>query len=786
MVLGGVLTFTSTVQTPTGTTLNVPITFTSSDTAILNLSANGVACAGHWDDTFTTCIPGGTGPVTVTASALGSHSVPTYIFVHPQIDNITVTGVLLDGVQVQEPCLSQSQSMTLEAHAYSQGADVTASVGPFTWSASNSVVVGLTPLVDTTYHFATNRATALAEAPGITNIFASANGVTSSSFQQPQLTNGQGTPSPVLDFFSTCPIQNIALELGAAGSGRTTFAIPKGSISQAAVATVTDIMGASSLPNNDNGIVLSRVPLTWTSSRPGAIGPSPGCTQSCALTVSSPGSATITASCSPPSCNVGFPTIPLAFTTEGVLDPNKITACTNYFKAIFPQLISCQQVIPLPVYASPVFVNPPNAPLEISRMAAISGTVTGAGSIATVFASSTGCQKEPPATCSAAAYYVTSTVSAGSENPLPVAANSFLFDPTGTKIWMGSDFGAQLVTPTSLGGTGTPFASLGTITGRILATSANGFAAVFSDTVHNPNQVYVATSTNPTNPALLNISGATLAGFTPDGLKTFIFGGSNSESLYIYSSLQALRGPIALAGPAKAIAFSPNGAFTYIAEASNNASPAQLVTYANCGNQPGPSITLPADPILMKVLPALHIDGSDSLGHPIPDGIHILVLDSTGFDIITSIVSPPAVAGALCPQVLNFTDYKNQPDVQRIELNQGTLQPVNFFYSADDTQLYIVSTTSSSIIVYNFINAAVIGGIELQNNATAVTADMTSDGGTIVIAGSDGLLHEVNTTVGGSDGTPISFPNLPNFLNPFCSFDPAAGPCSLNVAIVKP
>ena len=69
------------------------------------------------------------GPVQVTASALGASSVPTYVFVHPPIDNITVTGVLLDGVPVQEPCLSQSQSMTVEAHAFSQGTDITASVG---------------------------------------------------------------------------------------------------------------------------------------------------------------------------------------------------------------------------------------------------------------------------------------------------------------------------------------------------------------------------------------------------------------------------------------------------------------------------------------------------------------------------------------------------------------------------------------------------------------------------------------------------------------------------------
>jgi hypothetical protein len=187
----------------------------------------------------------------------------------------------------------------------------------------------------------------------------------------------------------------------------------------------------------------------------------------------------------------------------------------------------------------------------------------------------------------------------------------------------------------------------------------------------------------------------------------------------------------------------------------------------------------------MKVLPALHIDGKDSFGNMIPDGVHVLILDSTGFDIVTSTISPPA-AGTLCPQGIQFVSGDPLRTVQRIDLGQGTLKPVNFFYSADDTQLYVVSSSSSSIIVYSFINGSVIGGIELQNNATPLTADMSTDAGTIVIAGSDGMLHEVSTALGGGDSVPISFPNIPNGLNPFCSFTPLAGPCTLNVVQARP
>ena len=794
LVLGGTLTFTASVQTTSGTNLNTPITFASSDPSILNLAPNGVACAGHWDVAFTTCIPGAMGPVTVTASALGGTSVPTYVFVHPPIDNITVVGIIPEGTQVQEPCLSQSQSMTVEAHAYSGGTDVTASVGPFTWSANNPSVVTLTPLTNNAFTFATNQATAKANTPGITYIYASASGASSSSFQQPQLTNAQGAGSPVLDFFATCPVQNIALELGAAGSGRTTFTVPKGSGAQTVIATVTDIMGVSSLPNTDGGIVLSKIPLSWTSSQPGAIGvPATGCTQSCALALSSPGSATVTASCSPPTCNVGFPTIPNAFLTNGVIDQNKITACTDFFKALYPRLVDCGQLIPVPVYASPVFVNPGGPTLPLSPMAAISGIVTGSTSSPTVFASSTGCAQEPPSTCNTSAYLVTTRNSAGNENPLSVSPNSFLFDPTGARVWMGSNYGAQIVNPSNFGTANSPSTALGTVTGNVLASSLNGTIAAFSDTVHVPNQVYIVNSSNTGSPTALSIPAPSpplkeIAGFSPDGLKTFIIAGSNLTSMYVYSSLQALQGPITLDQPGTAIAFSPNAAFTYVAESGGAPN---LTAFANCTNpavapiQPAASIALPGAPLLMKVLPALHIDGKDSFGNTIPDGVHVLILDSTGFDIVTSTISPPA-AGTLCPQGIQFVSGDPLRAVQRIELGQGTLQPINFFYSADDTQLYVVSSSSSSIIVYSFITGSVIGGIELQNNATPISADMSVDAGTIVIAGSDGMLHEVSTALGGSDSVPISFPNIPNGLNPFCSFTPLAGPCTLNVVQVRP
>lgn len=790
LVLGGTLAFTASAQTATGTTLKVTISYSSSDTSIVNVSPTGVACAGHWDQTFSICSAGNTGVALVTASALGAASEYTYIFVHPAIDNITVTGVLLTGIPVQEPCLSQTQSMTLEAHAFSQGTDVTASVGPFTWTANNPSVVTITPLpnatynpaVGTTYNLATNQATATAVQPGITYIYASAGGVSSTSFQQPLYTDAAGANSPALDFFATCAIQNISLEVGPAGSGQTSVVTSKGT-AETITATLTDIMGNSSLPNTDGGVVISKVPLTWTSSSPGVLPVGTTCVQSCSISPASPGAATVTASCTPPTCNVGFPITPASLSSAA-----QITACTKFFQAQYPQFGGCQELIPVPVYASPVFLVPPSTVTPLTpATGAISGEVTGATGTASVLAASTGCAQELPVDCLTSMYFLsTAKASAGNENPSPVPPNSFLFDVAGDKIYMGSDYGAAVINPTNFGTNTSAFTSLGAITGQILAVSNNGSSAVFADSIHTPNQVYITnTSTAGAAPVALSINAGVAAAFSPDGLKTFIAGGTNASSLYVYSTQQAFQGPFPLSGPANSIVFTSSGAFALVAQDAGTSGSASLSAYATCNNQSVSSLALPGNPLMMKVVPNSHLDGRDSYGYTIPDGIHVLILDATGFDVVTALLSQPA-AGSLCPQGITFISNDPLHPAQRIELGQGTIKPVNFFVSVDGTQIYVADSSSSTIIVYNFVAAATTGGIQLLNNATPLSADMSIDGGTIAVAGSDGVLHELSTSLGGADLYQVSFPNLPNYLNAFCSLTPTAGPCTLTSVFVRP
>ena len=765
--LGSFINFIASAQNSAGNNITGAFTFNSSDTSVLNIAPNGAGCAGRWDAGFTTCTPGGTGVVQVTASLQNAHSAPTFVFVHPPIDNIIVKGVLLDSLPIQEPCLPQGQSMTVEAHAYSQGTDITASVGPFTWSANNTGVVSLTPIVNSAYNFPTNQATATAVTPGLTYIYASASNVSSNSFRQPDLVD---SPPIAFDFFETCPIQNIVLELARAGSGQTNFAVTKGT-AETVVATITDVLGNTSLPNSNNGVILSKIPLTWTSSQPPVLNAGTGCTESCAISTASPGAGAVTASCSPPTCNVGFPVVPAA------LSPGSLATCAQYLHSRFSQITSCEPFIPLPVYASP---------LPGQSTAAISGLVTGTPSTASVLATSLGCVHEPPATCTTGIYNIsTARASAGTATALPVPPNSMLPSLAGDKFYMGSDFGAQSINPANFGTQTGAFTPLGTVTGTVLAVSTSGSQAIFSDTLHTPNQVYVVNTTSSTSPAVtaLNINQASAAAFSRDGLKAFIFGNDSNgiPNLYVYSTVQALQAIPLLPGTSvTSIVFSTNGAFAYVVEPSLGGGGPAVSVYNTCDNQPYTDtvtgqhhIPLAESPVAFKAL---------------PDGVHFLALESDGtLEYITSSITgiPAATltqaATSLCPISVGHTSPR------RIYLGQGTIHPVNFFVSADGTLIYVVANDRNSILVYDFATSAVTG-IQMvgPGNPAPVSADITADSNTIMAAGSDGMLHQLSTGLDGSDLAQIPFPNLANYLNPFCTFTPAAGACTFDFIGVRP
>jgi hypothetical protein len=779
--LGSVQQFTATAVNSANSHISPTFTYsvTSSTSnsvsgGILDIAPGGVACAGNWNaPLYTICTPAGIGAVEVTASALGASSAPTWVFVHPPIATIQVK--ILPPVNSPPPacpnqialpaacdikytptsaCLSANQVENLQATALDiNGNDITPSVGTITWTASNATVANITPILNPSYNVATNQVAISPGAPGQTQIIASASGV----YSQPS------NVLPQVSTFETCPVQCIDLELGTNGefTGQTSFVTTKGT-SETITATAVDVQGC----------IVPKPPLTWTSSQPAAIsaGGAAGCTGStCAVSTTQPGAGVVTASCTPPTCNVGFP-----------LNLNSAPA----------------PFIPQPVYP----------------ITGISGLVTGTPSSTSVLATSQDCYSNP--ICGVALYNPSSsTNAAGSPASLPTAPNSLMFDPPGDKAYMGSEFGAFVINPADIGTSTNPFTSLpasstplGFVTGKVIAVSRNGSQAIFSDTVSTPNKVYVVSSSSGTGTASssttqLNINSAIAATFSPDGLKAFILG-NGGNTLYVYSPLQALQvippPPNFLPTPATSIAFNSTGSFALLAGGGTST---DLAVYNTCDNSLlTPALSsgdLTSPPLLLKMVPPGNVALSKTL-IPIPldsAGLDFFFgVDNTGVDIIatnTSLVPLPVppgplTLGTLCPRdiVLAQSVPPNAASTftpTHIDIGHGIFHPLNFFVSPDATQLYIV-TSDQGVLTYSFNTGATLG-IPLSNNAAPLAADMTVDGTLIYVAGADGLLHQLVTQTASEQETPISFPALPNSANSFCysSFS-----CTLDIVAVKP
>lgn len=771
---GTVLQLTATAQNAANSTINAVFTYNSSNPSILDISPAGVACAGEWNaPAYTICTPGTSGEVQVTASAFGVTSAPTLFFVHPPIGSIQVSEVPLVNSpppacpnQVALPaacnlpfntnncsvnnqnvlecgCLSQNQIVTLQATALDvNGNDMTAQVGPFTWVGVNNSAAKITPIVTvTSYNVPTNQATVSPNTPGQTQIIASASG----AFSQPYN-------------FETCPVQCIDLAVGQVQSGVTNFVTNKGT-SETIAATAVDIQGC----------IVPHPGLTWVSSEPAAIAAPQACNNSTTCTVTTPqqGAASISATCTPPNCNIGFP-----LNLGNVAPP----------------------YIPQPVYP----------------VTAISGIVTGAAANTNILATSRNCYGEE--LCEVGLYNVaSSTTLPGGSVQLPNPPNSLMYDLAGDKAYMGSEFGAFMVNPANIGTSTSPFTPLsapgtplGLVTGQVLAISPNGNTAIFSDTIATPNQLY-AVNTSPASTVALNLNGAIAAAFSPDGLRAYILA-DGGTSLYSYSTLQYLE-PIVVPPPppppapvlGTQIVFNGSGTFALLA---GGGSTGNLAAYNTCDNSPisGLSMgTLTSPPQFLTMVPGGNVPLGTLFGNTIipphldPTGLDFFIgLDnagsgaSTGIDVIATNTSFFPSLTSLCPLPVMLAQLTTTPPTPwlgnpfHISLGQGTFDPISFFMAPSATQAYIV-TSDVGVLIYNF-NTNSVSRIPLINNANPVAASVTVDGDFIYVAGSDGLLHQLNTSLL-LDEYQTTFLPLPNSSNNFCFNETT---CSLNLIAVKP
>ncbi len=667
--IGGVVSFTSAAQDSSGTPLSPSplISFSSSDPSVVQVAASGLACAGKWDSLTNPqiCTPGAVGTAVVNAVSEGVSSPPATVHVHQHIDSIAISPVPGQTIS-PDACnlgsafagtigISRTKTLNFQATAYNRaggpapGTDITNSVGPFSWTALNSSASVIT-FSTSASDLKAGQVKVTANNPGMTGIFASIAGVNSPPLQ-----------------LITCPVQ--AISLAVQNTNQTSFT--EQSPSKTVTATVSDSSGAD----------ITGVPLVWSTSDASAFTANAG-----AVTSVRPGSATVIASCTPPTCNFGFPT-PLA---------------------IYPQNV-------------------------------IRGTATGTGTLqtTTVWLASTECGTLDPTTqavvnddsCVSMIFPIdTATGITGIGADLPTVPNSIQFDRQSARAYLGTDsgrlgvVGLSLVTPPTTAGNGPAVASVTAAPGKLLAISPDGQRVIVSDTVDTPNQVSVVTGFGGTPTATaLPISGATAADFAADSSKAYIVAGTN---LYIYSPTEALR-KMTLAAPAKDVTFLSNGAFAYLAMGSGSP---QVATYKTCDNDVArnPSGTvqtvtaLPGPPQFIKTL---------------PDATGILALSSPGISLISVASAPVGCAGQSVAAPGGLPTVQNGA-VTSFNFGQGNFTPLQFIVASSGMRAYTVASDLSNIIVFN-IDSGTTSTIQLSGNSLPIQASLSTDGKTLFVLAKD-------------------------------------------------
>ncbi len=271
---GDVYQLSATATTASGSTAIASLHYTSSDTSLLSISTSGLICAGQWDANFIVCTPTTkTGSATITVTSDNGKSASTVAYVHYKVDIVLASG--------PTDCLSSTATAQMTAIAKSNNPAVCSqlpgspatpctipsdTLGQPTWFSNDTDVVKIDNTVAAS-------GTATAGIPGQTTVYASV----------------ANNNSPAITF-NTCPI--VALSI-TANSSTDPFSLDKNSTRSFAAVAV-----------DSKGATLTTLPLTWYSSQPLAMGVNVGSpATSATATALTPGTTSILAACTPPTCN---------------------------------------------------------------------------------------------------------------------------------------------------------------------------------------------------------------------------------------------------------------------------------------------------------------------------------------------------------------------------------------------------------------------------------------------------------------------------------------------------
>ena len=543
--LGGTQAFTTSATNFSGHTITVQPSYQSSNTAVVTVASNGIACAGTWDSLGQVCTPGSVGVAQIVSSTRGVSSAPVTIYVHQHIDNITISQIAPVPLPPPPYCISKDSTAVFQANAFSKGIDISASVGQFTWQSQSNVVAttsntasGLGNLVN---GVSLNQVQITGKTPGLTQLFTTVANVNSAPFN-----------------IYTCPVKSISLAIN--GVTGNTFTVI-GSGTKAVTPTVIDA--------NNNSI--TGVPLTWSGSSNAATVSGSNTSGMGTITLMHPGTTAVVASCTPPNCNVGLTPADPVFPTGAIYPETVITGTASS---------SSSNEQAQTVWVSTVDCNAPgNAGTNcVTSLVPIASPSNVVGNSALL-----------PATPNSLVIAVSRTGNSS-------ALTGFL----GTDSSQQGSRGLMVATVSSANSfTVTQYPG---VIGKVLAATPNGDKVIVSDTLDTPNQVYVFDNAGSSHTSVpLAITGAVAADFSPDGLKAFIIANNGSAStLYVYSILDALQTiPLSSVTPASSVSFLSEGAFAYIAGGNPNG----VTVGRTCDNALLGSVTTPAPPAIIKTLP---------------------------------------------------------------------------------------------------------------------------------------------------------------------------------------
>jgi hypothetical protein len=721
--------FTATARDSAGRTVFTTIHFNSDNNAALTIANNGQACAGRWDSFSNPvrCNPGVEGIANVTAEAEGVSSAPVKVYVHEHIQSMQVTPVAGQTcLQTTCSCFSQGTAWQFQATAFGANqTDITNSVGPITWSSSNPSVLTVDAVADQP----NNQVQVTARTPGITELFPSVSGTT-------------GDPLT----YTACLVKSIKLQVQG-GSGNSTILNAGGA--KTVEATAVDTLD----------FTLSKPPLTWSTSNPEIATVT---TSGVVTGRQDTGAADISASCTPPSCNVGvLPGLPV-YSTGGTL-PNGQPA----FGVIVAQVTQAK---------------PPTA---------------------TAWVATQDCKTN--FNCTSVMFPVTTgTTPVGNAVGVPFTPNSMVFTPTGTRIYMGSDKGLMFL---DVGATTPAVSTVSTATtpcnaavcGTVLTISPDSSRVVVSDTTTIPNQVYIFDATHATTPPTnLLIDGAVAAAFSPDQMKLFIL--TSSGKMYVSSTVDALTFTNIAPG-ATGLSFAADGSLAYVSGEPGSA----ISGFATCNaHDLGASPALPSNPLRVVPLPGIredHIqipnqDDGDVTEHSVitqdliaivPPNVQLLTAQFSRdeIDLPTQLTCNPPYF------YVNKPIYNGFSAGASFNLGQGDFSPLLMRVTGDGSQVIIVAQNIPAVLTFS-VNGGTTTAIPLANNASPLAGSATQDGSQVFVTSCDGdpqnpntcgSIHIVNTLNGGDIQQAI-FTNV-NTNDSMCNNLPGP-PCLPNLIAVRP